>query len=79
MIGDDTYADMRTTNKYKKSLIKSNICPKCFSPLKTGMAIEPDMEYGARYLIPPPLINSDTIELISVKKCVNCGHSESND
>jgi DNA-directed RNA polymerase subunit RPC12/RpoP len=62
-----------TNNFSKLNEIK---CSECSGEIKLGIAIHPDKEYGARYLINPPLINHKTIELISVYKCKSCGYSE---
>ena len=43
--------------------------------IKSGIAIHPDKEYAARYLINQPPINYKTMKLISVYKCKNCGYS----
>ena len=50
-------------------------CPECMGEIKSGIAIHPDKEYAARYLINQPLINHKTMKLISVYKCKNCGYS----
>jgi len=50
-------------------------CPECMGEIKSGIAIHPDKEYAARYLINQPPINYKTMKLISVYKCKNCGYS----
>ena len=52
------------------------ICPKCGTEMLLGKAIKPDMEANALYICRPPMINSETLELINVLKCPVCGHSE---
>ena len=41
-----------------------------------GVAINPHEDVNARYIIQPTSIKRDTLEIISVWKCPNCGHSE---
>jgi hypothetical protein len=41
-----------------------------------GKAIKPSQEEPSFTIVPAPLINSDTLEMIDVLKCVSCGHSE---
>jgi len=50
-------------------------CPECKGKIGLGIAIRPEMDYGARYIIPVPPLKNDDIEIISVYKCMNCGYS----
>lgn len=50
-------------------------CPECKGEIQLGIAIHPNEEYGARYLVKPSLITHKTMELISVYKCKSCGYS----
>lgn len=54
------------------------ICSKCGGDLHIGIAIKPHIEENARYIAPQPLINNETLELIPVFKCIECGHSFDN-
>lgn len=54
-------------------------CPKCNTEMIIGKAIEPDMEANALYIVRPPMINAESLKLIEVFKCPNCGHSISED
>ena len=51
-------------------------CPKCGTEMRLGKAIKPDTEANALYIAPQPMINADTLELISVLKCPVCGYSD---
>jgi len=55
-------------------------CPKCKTEMKLGKAIQPDMEPADTrawgYHFDPPMINSETLQLIDVLKCPSCGHSD---
>jgi len=52
------------------------ICPKCGTEMILGKAIKPDIESNVSFIIRPPMINAETLELINVLKCPACGHSE---
>lgn len=54
------------------------ICSKCGGDLHIGIAIKSNLENNTRYMIQPPPINNETLELIPVFKCVKCGHSFDN-
>lgn len=51
-------------------------CPRCNIEMKWGIAISPDMEANALYIHRPPMINTETLELIDVLKCPKCGYSD---
>ena len=53
----------------------NSCCPECEGEIELGIAILPEMEYGARYLIPVPPLKNENIELIQVYKCNSCGYS----
>jgi DNA-directed RNA polymerase subunit RPC12/RpoP len=50
-------------------------CPECGGDILVGIAIKPELEYGARTLVPIPILNHKTMEIINVSKCKNCGYS----
>jgi DNA-directed RNA polymerase subunit RPC12/RpoP len=54
-------------------------CPECGGKIQLGVAIHPNEEYGARYLVKPPLITHKNLELIPVYKCMDCGYSCNDD
>ncbi len=54
------------------------ICSKCGGRLAIGVAIKSNLEEYARYLIQPSPINNESLELIPVYKCRECGHSFDN-
>ena len=54
-------------------------CLKCETEMGLGIAIRPDTESGALYIVRPPMINAETLELIDVLKCPACGHSNDGD
>jgi len=51
-------------------------CPKCETEMIPGKAIRPDTEKDVLYIVRPPMINAETLELIDVLKCPACGHSD---
>lgn len=51
------------------------ICSKCGGHLAIGVAIKSNLENNTRYMIQPPPINNETLELIPVLKCIKCGYS----
>lgn len=51
------------------------VCPECKGEIGLGIAINPGGEYGARYMLPVPLVNSETMIMIDVYKCKSCGYS----
>lgn len=51
-------------------------CPKCGGKMKLGFAIRPNTTLNALYIVPPPLINVDTLRKMKVAKCELCGHSD---
>jgi rubrerythrin len=51
------------------------VCPECKGEIGLGIAINPETEYGARYMLPVPLVNSETMIMIDVYKCKSCGYS----
>ena len=51
-------------------------CPKCNTEMKLGKAIKPNRYDDAIVIFPTPMINSETIQLIDVLKCSDCGHSD---
>lgn len=54
------------------------ICSKCNIEMVIGQAIDPGYEDGCRRMVGhiDLTITDDTLELIDVWKCPNCGHSE---
>lgn len=52
------------------------LCPRCGIEMDNGHAIRPNTEHDALYIVPPPLINTDTLRIILCYKCPECGHSE---
>lgn len=40
------------------------VCPECKGEIGLGIAINPEDEYGARYMLPVPLVNSETMIMI---------------
>jgi hypothetical protein len=51
------------------------VCPVCNGEIGLGIAINPEGEYGARYMLPVPLVASETMVMIDVYKCKKCGYS----
>ena len=51
-------------------------CKVCGTEMELGKAIKPNIEEGALYVAPPGNITDETLEVIDVWKCPNCGHSE---
>ena len=51
-------------------------CPKCAGDLQhIGIAIKSNIVENVHYFGPKPFIYTETIELIPVFKCINCGFS----
>lgn len=50
-------------------------CSKCGGDLHIGIAIKPNRREDVIYEFYRPTINNETLELIPVFKCIECGHS----
>jgi Zn-finger nucleic acid-binding protein len=52
------------------------ICPRCDIEMVPGQAIQPDRKSNVLYIAEPPMINFQTLRLIEVLKCPQCGYSD---
>ena len=50
-------------------------CPTCKVAMIIGKAIKTNTVEGALYVAGQPKLNAETLELIEVYKCPQCGHS----
>jgi RNase P subunit RPR2 len=51
-------------------------CKKCETEMVIGQAIKPRGDENAIPIVPWGNITNETLEIINVWKCPNCGHSE---
>lgn len=49
-------------------------CPRCNVPMVTGKAIKPGLPAGC--FCPSVAVTAETLELLVVLKCPQCGHSD---